>query len=38
MSTAAVFLDIETAFDTKWHFGFLYKLSEINFHQSDQGY
>jgi hypothetical protein len=27
MSTAAVFLDIEKAFDTTWHHGLLYKLS-----------
>jgi hypothetical protein len=27
MSMAAVFLDIEKAFDTTWHFGMLYKLS-----------
>jgi hypothetical protein len=26
MSTAAVFLDIEKAFDTTWHRGLLYKL------------
>jgi hypothetical protein len=31
MSTAAVFLDIENAFDTTWHNGLLYKLSKINF-------
>jgi hypothetical protein len=29
MSTAAVFLDIEKAFDTTWHPGLLYKLSEL---------
>jgi hypothetical protein len=29
MSTAAVFLDIEEAFDTTWHLGLLYKLSEL---------
>jgi retron-type reverse transcriptase len=29
MSTAAVFLDIEKAFDTTWHSGLLYKLSEL---------
>jgi hypothetical protein len=29
MSTAAVFLDIEKAFDTTWHL--LYKLSELQF-------
>jgi hypothetical protein len=27
MFTAAVFLDIEKAFDIKWHYGLLYKLS-----------
>jgi hypothetical protein len=31
MSTAAVFLDIEKAFDTLWHPGFLYKLSTMEF-------
>jgi hypothetical protein len=31
MSTAAVFLDIEKAFDTTWHPGLLYKLSELEF-------
>jgi len=31
MSTAAVFLDIEKAFDTTWHPGLLYKLSELHF-------
>jgi hypothetical protein len=30
MSIAAVFLDIEKAFDTTWHLGFLCKLSEVN--------
>jgi hypothetical protein len=29
MSTAAVFLDIEKAFDTTWHPGLLYKLAKI---------
>jgi hypothetical protein len=29
VSTAAVFLDIEKAFDTTWHSGLLYKLSEV---------
>jgi hypothetical protein len=29
MSTASVFLDIEEAFDTTWHSGLLYKLSEL---------
>jgi hypothetical protein len=28
MSTVAAFLDIEIAFDTTWHLGFLYKLSK----------
>jgi hypothetical protein len=28
MSPAAVFLDIEKAFDTTWHHGLLYKLSK----------
>jgi hypothetical protein len=31
MSTAAVFLDIEKAFDTTWHTDLLYKLSELKF-------
>jgi hypothetical protein len=31
MSTAAVFLDIENAFDTTWHSVLLYKLSELEF-------
>jgi hypothetical protein len=34
MSTAAVFLDIEKAFDTTWHFGLLYKLSKLEFSTS----
>jgi hypothetical protein len=37
MSTTAVFLDVEKAFDTTWHNGLLYilyKLSEINFSAS----
>jgi hypothetical protein len=34
MSTAAVFLDIEKAFDTTWHPGLLYKLSEFYFSTS----
>jgi hypothetical protein len=29
MSTAAVFFDIEKAFDKTWHLGLLYKLSEL---------
>jgi hypothetical protein len=31
MSTAAVFLDIEKAFDTTWHPALLYKLSKLQF-------
>jgi hypothetical protein len=31
MSTDAVFLDIENAFETTWQLGFLYKLSELKF-------
>jgi hypothetical protein len=31
MSTAAVFLDIEKAFDITWHPGFLYKLPKLKF-------
>jgi hypothetical protein len=31
MSMAAVFLDIEKAFDKTWHLGWLYKLSELKF-------
>jgi hypothetical protein len=31
MSTDAVFLDIEKAFDTTWHPGLLYKLSKLEF-------
>jgi hypothetical protein len=31
MSTDAVFLDIEKAFDTMWHLGLLYKLSNLKF-------
>jgi hypothetical protein len=31
MSTAAAFLDIKRAFDTTWHSGLLYKLSELEF-------
>jgi retron-type reverse transcriptase len=34
MSTAAVFLDIEKAFDTTWHAGLLYKLSKLEFSTS----
>jgi hypothetical protein len=34
MSTAAVFLDIEKCFDTYWHPGLLYKLSELYFSSS----
>jgi hypothetical protein len=31
LSTDAVFLDIENAFDKTWHLGLLYKLSELKF-------
>jgi hypothetical protein len=31
MSTGAVFLDIEKAFDTTWHHGLQYKLSKLKF-------
>jgi hypothetical protein len=31
MSAAAVFLDIEKAFDTTWHPSLLYKLSKLEF-------
>jgi hypothetical protein len=31
MSTAAVFFDIEKAFDTTWHLGLLYKLPDLKF-------
>ncbi|PNF35683.1 hypothetical protein B7P43_G17443 [Cryptotermes secundus] len=34
MSTAAVFLDIEKAFDTTWHSGLLFKLSKLEFPNS----
>jgi hypothetical protein len=34
MSTAAVFLYIEKAFDTTWHSGLLYKLSKLEFSTS----
>jgi hypothetical protein len=34
MSTAAVFLNIEKAFDTTWHPGLLYKLTELHFSPS----
>jgi hypothetical protein len=34
MSTAAVFLYIEKAFDTTWHSGLLYKLSKLEFSKS----
>jgi hypothetical protein len=34
MSTAAVFLDIEKAFDTTWHPGLLYEPSELKFSAS----
>jgi hypothetical protein len=31
MSTDTVFLDSENAFDTTWHLGLLYNLSEVKF-------
>jgi hypothetical protein len=31
ISTAAVFLDIERAFDATWHIGLLHKLSKLKF-------
>jgi hypothetical protein len=34
MSTAAVFLDIEGAFDITWYTGLLYKLSKLEFSTS----
>jgi hypothetical protein len=34
ISTAAVFLDIEKAFDTTWHTSLLYKLSKLEFSTS----
>jgi hypothetical protein len=34
MSTATVFLDIEKAFDTTWHFGLQYKISKLQFSTS----
>jgi hypothetical protein len=34
ISTAAVFLDIEKAFDTTWHSGLLYNLSKLEFSTS----
>jgi hypothetical protein len=34
MSTAAVFLDIEKAFDTTWHSGILYKSPKLEFSTS----
>jgi hypothetical protein len=29
MSAAGVFLDIDKVFHTKWHYGLLYKFSEL---------
>jgi retron-type reverse transcriptase len=34
MSTAAMFLDIEKAFDTTWDSGLIYKLSNMEFSTS----
>jgi hypothetical protein len=34
MSTADVFLNVEKAYDTTWHSGLLYKLSELEFSTS----
>jgi hypothetical protein len=34
ISTAAVFLDVEKAFDAAWHLGLLHKLSEVQFSAS----
>jgi hypothetical protein len=34
MLMAVVFLDMEKAFDTTWHSGLLYKLSELEFSTS----
>jgi hypothetical protein len=34
MSTAAMFFDIEKAFDTTWHSSLLYKFSELEFSTS----
>jgi hypothetical protein len=34
MPMAAVFLDIEKAFNTTWHTGLLYKLSELYYSSS----
>jgi hypothetical protein len=34
MSTAAVFLDIQKVFDTTWHLGLVYKLSNLKFSAS----
>jgi hypothetical protein len=34
MSTAAVFVDIEKAFDTTWHSGLPYKLSKLKYSTS----
>jgi hypothetical protein len=34
MSSVAVFLEFEKAFDTTWHSGLLYKFSELEFSTS----
>jgi hypothetical protein len=34
MSTAALFLDIEKAFDTIWHTALIHKLSKLEFSTS----
>jgi len=40
MSRAAVFLDIEKAFEIIWHRGLVYKLTKLNtiFRQYDRAY
>jgi 6-phosphogluconolactonase (cycloisomerase 2 family) len=35
---ATVVLDVENAFDTTWHLGLLYKLSELQISLSTQAY